>query len=147
MIWTWYLPFTGQQRGRASPAESRARAIPAIVLGVTLVAGTLLMRLWIGPGLTVCWCLVFVPLLAAMLLARPLDIRGLKELEAADWRLCLHCRYPLVVVDSSGELYKDWLCPECGRTWKDHDLKTAWRWTYKNLIDMQPTKVWSGDDE
>ncbi len=50
--------------------------------------------------------------------------RALRQLEAAAFRTCLHCRYDLSCCADAGT------CPECGHAFDTSKLEESWRWTY-----------------
>ena len=46
-----------------------------------------------------------------------------REVIAADYCLCLECRYPLGALPSTGA------CPECGTEYQHQQVRMCWRWT------------------
>lgn len=49
--------------------------------------------------------------------------RSRREVEAADYCLCLECRYPLGALPPTG------VCPECGATYEHEQVRECWKWT------------------
>lgn len=46
-----------------------------------------------------------------------------REIIAADYCLCLECRYPLGTLPAEGT------CPECGAAYEHEQVRTCWEWT------------------
>ncbi|MBX3405297.1 MAG: hypothetical protein KF869_00930 [Phycisphaeraceae bacterium] len=49
--------------------------------------------------------------------------RARREVIAADYCLCLECRYPLATLPAGGT------CPECGAAYEHEQVRTCWEWT------------------
>jgi hypothetical protein len=66
---------------------------------------------------------------ACVLVGRRATRRAFAQVAAADYRLCLHCRYPLTGLDDERA------CPECGRPFTAEALISGWRRTYPKLLN------------
>lgn len=61
--------------------------------------------------------------IAAAITTRIAARRSRREVEAADYCLCLECRYPLGTLPAEGT------CPECGAAYEHDQVRTCWEWT------------------
>lgn len=106
-----------------------ARLVGVSVVGVALAGWWFALGRAVGGPLGVVTSAMFasslIPAMASFTLA---DKRGRREVIAADWRLCLRCRYPLVDNAASGRLE----CPECGASGTPDRIERSWRWSYRD---------------
>ncbi len=92
---------------------------------VALLAWPLVALLWRGSAVLLVW--FFGPAAAmglATIVAAPVAYRlSRREIVAADYCLCMKCRYPL------GTLPPEGTCPECGAQYEHEQLRKCWKWT------------------
>lgn len=61
--------------------------------------------------------------IAAAITTRIAARRSRREIIAADYCLCLECRYPLATLPAEGT------CPECGAAYEHEQVRECWKWT------------------
>jgi hypothetical protein len=97
----------------------------SVVLMVMFLMWPLVALSVLGPGVGIALLMgpAAVVIFTSVSLQYWLARRSRSEVLAADFCICLECRYPLGALPPQG------ICPECGEAY-DHDkVRQCWRWT------------------
>lgn len=114
----------GINPGRESTLQ-RVGSWLSIGFGLFILPWPLAAVFFIGPQIPLVWLMGPA---AAMALAAALVLGfasrcSRREILAADYCLCLECRYPLGALPPIG------VCPECGAAYEHEQIRKCWRWT------------------
>ena len=120
----------GVVRGAYEPTE-RVRVYAVLALMILLFPLGFVCCVWVyvswGEVAALCAFAALAAIEFGLALAmRGITRRGWREVERANFRLCLSCRHPLVARPA----VRDWHCLECAASWDEHVLERSWRWTY-----------------
>lgn len=129
-------PPPGLIRGRLRTNTARRFATTLLALAIVIL-GAHFIRRRLGPDLAAVWLVALAPMAILVGAIRSSDRQGRAEVAAANWGLCLKCRYPLVHEPATALMR----CPECGLALEPTIVERSWRWTYRHIPNASARRI------